>query len=225
MKAWWPATPLPANIGDYITYWMMKRDGVDVERVPKDKPGKLLGVGSIIRFAQPGDEVWTSGVMRKGQGGDPAANYRALRGPLTAATMGLAGLPLGDGALCLPRYYKPRPFQPEPKGAPLTFALGAVPHYVDWATDELPREWFGPDAIRISPLTINVEGFIDAVCACARIESSSLHGCIIAEAYGVPWKWVRIGDRLSGDDSKFEDFRLSLPHVNVDDLMEARPWT
>ena len=215
MRTYWPRGPAPGNVGDLVTPYMMRKDGVEPEYVGPMESGKVLGVGSTIRYAQAGDMVWTSGIMRAGEGGDPGAVYGAVRGPLTAEAMGLAGLPMGDGALCLPRY-----FQAEPVGF---WELGVVPHYIDLPhRDEWPDGW---DTARvISPLTTDIERFIDLVTGCDRIESSSLHGCVIAEAYGIPWKWVRVGDRLNGDDSKFRDFQLSLPHVDVDALMEARPW-
>ncbi|MGP9618408.1 hypothetical protein ACT3S2_15465, partial [Arthrobacter sp. AOP36-A1-22] len=41
--------------------------------------------------------------------------------------------------------------------------------------------------------------------------STSLHGIIIAQAYGVPWIWLRIEDhQLGGDQYKFDDFLSTL---------------
>lgn len=37
--------------------------------------------------------------------------------------------------------------------------------------------------------------------------STSLHGVIVAHAYGVPWVWLNIAERdLKGGSFKFEDF-------------------
>jgi len=39
------------------------------------------------------------------------------------------------------------------------------------------------------------------------VVSSSLHGLIVAQAYGVPWVWLDVIDhQLGGKDFKFEDF-------------------
>ena len=195
----------------------MRRDGVEPEWVGSSYQGKVLGIGSILKFAQKGDQVWTTGIMRRSDGPyTKQANYRALRGPHSAEKVGLLGkVPLGDGALCLPRYYTPKSKPTEP--------FGIVPHYIDMPHKrEWPIHWLGGELI--STLTTDVEEFIDQIYSCQFIESSSLHGCIVAQAYGIPWKWVRIGNRLSGDDVKFADFTDSLPHVNIDDLMAARPW-
>ena len=218
MRTFWPRSPAPGNIGDILTPWMMRQDGVEPTHVSQNESGKILGIGSILRFAKPGDQVWTSGIMRKGDPINPKACFCALRGPLSlekAKASHRAKIPLGDGALCLPRYYNPavNPIYP----------LGVVPHYIDLPhRHEWPVYW--QDALLISPLTKDVESFVDLIVSCERIESSSLHGCIIAEAYGIPWTWVKVGSRLSGDDSKVHDVKGSLPHVVLDGLMDARPW-
>lgn len=194
----------------------MRRDGVEPEYVSNGSPGKILGIGSTIRFAQAGDQVWTTGAMRLADRPNPKANFRALRGPITASICGVTGrVPLGDGALCLPRYYTP-------KTKPIV-PLGCVIHYID-----LPHKEDWPDAwktaLPISPLTTDVEWFIDRICMCERIESSSLHGGLVAAAYGIPFKFVKLGNRLSGDGTKFEDAIQGIAASNVDDLMAARPW-
>jgi hypothetical protein len=222
MKTWWPTTPMPGNLGDILTPWMMRRDGVEPEFVGTDFRGKVLGIGSTLRFAQRYDEVWSTGLMRRSDRPDPSANFRALRGPISAEVCGVLGrVPLGDGAMCLPRYYAGDRRQ----GTGDRAKLAVVPHYIDLPhRDEWPADWKEEGVLVINPRTVDVEGFVNQILSAERVESSSLHGCIVAEAYGVPWKWVRIADRLNGDDTKFEDFRLSLPHVCVDDLMAARPW-
>jgi hypothetical protein len=42
------------------------------------------------------------------------------------------------------------------------------------------------------------------------ILSSSLHGLIIANAFGRPAGWVRLSEALFGDDVKFQDYYASV---------------
>jgi hypothetical protein len=56
------------------------------------------------------------------------------------------------------------------------------------------------------------EEFIDSLLECEHTVSSSLHGLILSVAYSIPTRWVKLGDRLYGDDCKFWDFYLSLSH-------------
>lgn len=218
MPAWWPTAPLPGNLGDILTPWMMRRDGVEPQFVGTDYCGKILGIGSILRWAQKEDEVWTPGFARLTDRCETRCHIRALRGPITAELCGILGrVPLGDGALCLPRYYSPaiRP----------TVKLLGIAHYVDWPHPEAwPAHWHDENAKVITTLTTDVEGFIDQILSAERVESSSLHGAVVAAAYGIPWKFLVLGDRLCGDGTKQRDFELGLAQANVDDLMATRPW-
>jgi pyruvyltransferase len=42
------------------------------------------------------------------------------------------------------------------------------------------------------------------------ILSSSLHGLICADAYGIPNAWIWLSEKLRGGDFKFRDYRLSI---------------
>lgn len=52
--------------------------------------------------------------------------------------------------------------------------------------------------------------WIDELCSCDCVISSSLHGLIIAEAYGIPTLWVKFSDEINGDDFKFYDYYASI---------------
>lgn len=224
MKTWWAVSPKPGNLGDVILPWMMRHDGVEPEYVGSNYCGKVIGIGSTLKFVQNGDEVWTTGAMRKTDKPDMRANFRALRGPITADICGVLGkVPLGDGALCLPRYYKPE--------AKTILQRLCVAHYVDMNhPDEWPRHWHAGSSMVITTITDNVTGFIDIIRSATEVESSSLHGGLIAAAYGIPFKFVKIGNRLNGagpgDDLgiKFKDALEGIKQCNVDDLMGCRPW-
>ena len=66
-----------------------------------------------------------------------------------------------------------------------------------------------------------IESFIDEVCSCEKIFSTSLHGLIIAQAYGIPAQWIRVkGTPIHSDENhKFNDYFLGVgnkpqtPHV------------
>ena len=55
-----------------------------------------------------------------------------------------------------------------------------------------------------------IESMIDDILCCDRIFSSSLHGLIVAQAYGIPAQWIKItGQKIHDDeDFKFYDYFL-----------------
>ena len=102
--------------------------------------------------------------------------------------------------------------------------MGIIPHYIDMNNRNTIRL-----ALEKQVKLIRVQGynqwndFIDEICSCDFVISSSLHGLIIAEAYGVPSVWVEIGKYVDGWEFKFYDFfesiaKYEMKPVLVDDL-------
>ena len=52
--------------------------------------------------------------------------------------------------------------------------------------------------------------FIDDICSCEAIVSSSLHGIIIADAYEIPNVWISLDENHPDDNFKFKDYYLSV---------------
>jgi hypothetical protein len=131
---------------------------------------------------------------------NPAAQMLAVRGPLTRLRALECGASCpeiyGDPALLLPRFYSPR--------AAARVRLGVVPHYFD--KPRIAAHWRPPQGCALIDIQQGIERVIDEIACCDRILSSSLHGLIVAHAYGVPAMWVKFGDTLLGDGSKFRDY-------------------
>lgn len=217
--AWWSRAPSPGNLGDVLTPIVLGALGKSV-RWTSRRTADLIAIGSIVRFARPAQTVWGSGIMWAHDRPDPRARYLAVRGPLTREAVLRAGgyCPevYGDPALLLPRVYRP-PVEP-------VHDLGLVPHYVDLRLPAV-RESGLPV---ISPLSADPLAVVDRIRACRAIVSSSLHGIIVAHAYGIPAAWVRLGDGLDGDDSKFRDYAASVgvelvPHRRIEDAFPVLP--
>ena len=103
----------------------------------------------------------------------------------------------GDPALLYPRYYAP--------SVKKEYDLGIVPHYIDQGIPWLNRA--APDAnVLIIDVLGGIQAFVDQLCRCRFIASSSLHGLIAADAYGIPFTWISLSNRVIGGGFKFQDY-------------------
>lgn len=198
LRAYW-YTSVP-NFGDQLSAPLLEwATGVPVTWVRVRYKGKVLGVGSILQHAiAPRDHVWGSGLIWDRKIYPPQdVTFLAVRGPLTRLNIA-ADVPeiYGDPALLLPYFYD-RPVDKR-------YSVGIVPHHVDFAAVA-----DGDPAIEVIDVTRPWVEVVDAIRSCDVIVSSSLHGLIVAEAYGIPAVWVRISDQLKGGSFKFHDYLLA----------------
>lgn len=142
----------------------------------------------------------------------------SVRGPLTRELLLRQGIDCpavyGDPAMLLPLFYTPT-------GAKKRYKIGLIPHYADQDSPIVQRLLRNKDIHFIDILLPKNRGFkmsierywkqwIDEVCACECIVSSSLHGLIIAEAYHIPTLWAKFSDNVNGNDFKFYDYYQSI---------------
>ncbi|MAL97820.1 MAG: pyruvyl transferase [Alteromonadaceae bacterium] len=141
---------------------------------------KLFAIGSILHFAKTGDFVWGSGV--NGKVANEAHTFtsldvRAVRGPLTRDYLLSRGVncpPIyGDPALLLPHFM---PAKSLPRRSPKDYIV--IPNYNDLPLFEGERNIVSP----LSPL----RRVLSEIVSSKLVIASSLHGVILAEAYGVP---------------------------------------
>lgn len=180
------------NFGDELGPAVLERMGRDFERVATIEEADLVTCGSLLEHAaenaKPGTVVWGSGLMYGAHTDLSHLDVRAVRGRLTAAACGLSGVVTGDPGSLVPELWdRPRP----------VVDLGVVRHYVD------DREYRWADA-DISAAA-GVDQVIDFIGSCRRVASSSLHGLIVASAWGIPA--VRLSHPwVAGGDFKWADW-------------------
>ncbi|MCB1356425.1 MAG: polysaccharide pyruvyl transferase family protein [Maritimibacter sp.] len=177
------------------------------------KRPNYLCIGSTLNYlTTPQTVVWGAGViddtleMRA-----RPARVTAVRGPLTRDYLLARGIDCpevyGDPALLLPYFYKPASALPRAGGR-----IGIVPHYKDQGSPTfaaLRQAHPELDFIDIASYGTWTD-FIDRISACDAVFSSSLHGLIVAEAYGIRNHWVSVSGNVLGNGFKFRDFFASL---------------
>jgi len=201
------------NWGDDINYWFLKELIKSPIRLYNNSPlgfrnrdSNYLVIGSTINLLTKSSSIiWGAGCISN-KIPIPAVPQKvlAVRGPLTRNYLLSIGIECpdvyGDPALLIPRYYRPTIVK--------RYKLGLINHV---STSPL----YLPGAKMISMAKYeNWHQVIDQILACEVIASSSLHGLIMAEAYGIPNVWLA-APGLIGGTFKFYDFYASLGVMNI----------
>lgn len=223
---WWSGE---VNFGDLIAPWLVKKiSGRDAVYSNKHEHCYVV-IGSILGQVRPHAIVWGTGSCgtelsgrykgKSVQGFSEQARYCAVRGPLTRNKLEMGGISCprvyGDPALLVPDYYHPQ--------IEKTHEVGIV---LRWSE----QDWF--DALNIEGVkkiylkTDDVEGTIDAMLSCKRLISSSLHGMILADAYGIPNVWLD-SHTPKGFEFKFWDYLISVNKTRnpVQMNFESERWS
>ncbi len=117
----------------------------------------------------------------------------------------------GDPAVLLPELYAP----PVAK----KYKLGIIPHVLQEDTFRQQLAKTGRDDVKlISLLSVSfadIERVIDDIRSCEELVSTSLHGVIVAHAYGIPCQSLKmVKSGTAGDSYKMTDYKMS---VGLDD--------
>lgn len=193
---WWspPGRRLPfatrENAGDYLSRVLVSRllatHGLRL-RDRRPAAGRLLAIGSILHFARDGDVIWGCGLNGKIPPERHAfrrLDVRAVRGPLTREFLRHRGIACpavyGDPALLLPRFLPG--LRPRPRRDCLV-----VRHLHDRGPSGVPRR-------RELRPTVPWRRFLRRILASRLVLSASLHGLVVAEAFGIPARLLRLGD-------------------------------
>lgn len=223
---WWADNPM--NFGDWIGpllfAWRTGRAPRHYVNSKRKRRGRCLyTVGSILHeIRRPGAAViWGSGMLDAGtELARPRATH-AVRGPLTHRRLEELGYPCaevyGDPAILLPRAL---PMAADPDAG----VIGIVPHF---SPAEIAGRMFGGrDGFQVIDVRRPVAEVVRDMLGCVGIVSSSLHGLIVAHAYGLPALWAEFrggGEVAStGGTFKFRDYFLG---VGLAPVPEVAPLT
>lgn len=217
VKLFWWEQPYPGNLGDILSPYIVEK----VTGIPPQwaGPGEgLCAIGSVIKYAKASTPVWGSGTPNSRDTLAPHAAYHSVRGPLTRDLVirsgGTCPEVYGDPAWLLPILY--------PRRAKPTHKIGLILHF----THEQMSTPVAHDVKRIDIRRIGyseIEEFLDELLDCEQIISSSLHGVIIAQAYGIPACLATVttsAAQIHGDGIKFDDYYRSIGYEGAPEKLD-----
>ena len=214
---WWVKAD---NFGDLLSPWLIaKMTGREVVFADPKQP-HYVAIGSILNRTNWQSHVWGAGAfgLEDGAAFGPRATYHAVRGPLSQVRLATLGIPCpevyGDPALLAPAYFSPK--------VPKTYQYGIVAR---WSERRWHEAEIGPGVRIIDLGTDDVEGVIEAILSCRRIVTGSLHGLVIADAYGIPSAWIRSGTAYGGQYKFYDYFATVQKFRSPHDLDASIPVT
>ena len=199
---WWQPRDGRINVGDHLSKVMVEAILAlrDLELSGKrDLHRRLFAIGSVLHNARDGETVWGSGINAKipeHMHRFRTLDVRAVRGPLTRQWLAGRGIDApevyGDPALLMPAFY-PR----ELVGTTAETDFLVIPHFNE------PVERYAAWGDHLLLPTMLPLAFVRTLLGARMVVSSSLHGVILAEAYGIPAVYLDSGNgeaRFKYDD-------------------------
>lgn len=212
LEYWSEKTNLGDALASIVFEWILKQHFNEKQgcTLSKGEITHLMTVGSILNMGNFDATVWGSGILSVGVLKDiyRKAQYRrldirAVRGPITRGILKNAGYDVpeiyGDPGILMPLIYKPNRVEE-------TIPYLIIPHY-----SQIERFLsLGYKCLDIR--TKDYKVFINQMTKSRLIISSSLHGIILAEAYGIPAILLNNNDI---DLLKYYDYYFSTERKNV----------
>lgn len=211
------------NVGDLLNeYIVPKISGKKIIKVKSSFMPHLRAIGSVVGSSSRYSYIWGSGSIDgvlPSRGIDGKKIF-ALRGERTrrliesAFDLDLRDVPLGDPAVLMPRFFYP--------AIAKINKIGIVPHFSD---EEVIRGYLKEldlNHIEIIEVGQDPETFVSKILECKYIFSSSLHGLILADSYGIPNAWIKVSDKLLGGNFKFIDYYSTTDSVASDPRVISR---
>jgi pyruvyltransferase len=194
------------NWGDAINPWLIKKmSGLDAVRGGNSR---LFAAGSILQHGvKDGDIIWGTGTLADNLiERNLKLDIRAVRGPLTRSVLINSGYDCpdiyGDPALLVKDYYNPE--------VERTHQVGIIPHITE-RDNPVVLDLIKRYGIKLIDIGLGHTEFIDSLKSVELVLSSSLHGLIMADAYGISNTKVDIpGPQYKGSNWKYADYFASV---------------
>ncbi len=183
---WWAPNQTETNFGDYLSKVIVERMiGRSIDLKPLNTSGRnFFAAGSIIHQAKNDYIIWGSGFRENPlhENGFSSLDVRAVRGPRTRKFLLQMGIPCpkvyGDPAILMahlfPEFKKETPIYEYI----IIPNIGEIQSFISYKNVVLPTDpW---------------EEIVKKIIRSRLVISSSLHGIIVAESFGIPARLLKM---------------------------------
>ncbi|WP_408886290.1 polysaccharide pyruvyl transferase family protein [Lactococcus lactis] len=243
---YWKTPDGEPNFGDELGIEIINKlfPYLDIVYEPDIKKADLLSVGSLLHILLDLEfgakhkkiNVWGSGTIYPLQAEVGSIKtkfpihsfsemnisnikFHAVRGQLTKNDLKLSKVHLGDPGLLANLVYEASKVK--------KYKLGVIPHFED-ANNPLIKKFSKTNNVKIIDVLRAPQEVIADLTSCELIFSSSLHGLIVADSFGIPNIHMELSDKLVGGNFKFEDYYSSVDKEHktavLNTIMEERYW-
>jgi len=219
---WWKAVP---NFGDALSPVVLAHVAGRPVAHAGVRKAEVWAIGSLLQvvkrnFSEAQDHrpvIWGAGLLHpvQGTGFVDHVDIALVRGPITAALLGLELSEFGDPGLLINAVW---PQDRAPNGK-----IGIVPHH-SLVDDPVLQALIASDTrYQLIDPRGQAQDVCAAIAACDHVFASSLHGLIVADAYGVPNSWLA---PIGQSRLKYLDYAASVGRplrapINVEDIPTA----
>lgn len=190
------------NLGDALSLFITRKTLESLLtfdlKINSKSDRMLFAIGSILNHAKNNDVVWGSGI--NGTKASNSYNFnnldvRATRGPITRSFLESKGIRcpniFGDPGILISRFIQPH--------VEIDRDEVFIPHF-----SQINEDF--SDIQTLSTIGNDFQNFVNEICRSKIVYSSSLHGLIIAESYGIPAILTNMAEREN--ILKYKDYYL-----------------
>ncbi|MGL6195944.1 MAG: polysaccharide pyruvyl transferase family protein [Thermoguttaceae bacterium] len=203
---WWAGKD---NFGDLLTFHLLRHYGytaVYCWSFKGENASELVSIGSILQIvdSEYAGIILGSGLIADKPKSFPNAMIIGLRGHMTKQLIDCKhDVVLGDPGLLVNRLFRQIPTK--------KYKLGFIPHYAELDSGIgqkiFPHRF---SEVKLIDPRHQPKRVLHDIAQCEYILSSSLHGLIVADAFGIPNGRLYNSDLLTGGDFKFNDYYSAL---------------
>lgn len=207
------------NFGDYLSPLIVSAVSQRTVEWSSAKAADMIAIGTVLPRLRKAKNilgaprrvhVWGAGCGEELELLSSKHYYHCLRGPLTSRQVEGGGCSVyGDPGLLADQLVN--------RSKEKKYEVGIIAHYFDKDNPSLRKLTGQFASAKIIDVFSPVDVVLREISECSMVFSSSLHGLIVSDSYGVPNQWVQFDRRV--EPYKFKEYFFS-QEISMDPVVD-----